>query len=137
MLPASNRGAGMSMGFPDVCNTPAGPVTVPVPYPNIAMNAMAAPFSPNVLLTMMPALNTGSIIPMTSGDEPGVAHPTIKGPCRYTMITPEATSPPPPPISPRTSFLPASSSTAPSTPTATSSPSAPAAGSSTRPRSCS
>jgi carboxyl-terminal processing protease len=88
MLPASNRGAGMSMGFPDVCNTPAGPVTVPVPYPNIAMNAMAAPFSPNVLLTMMPALNTGSIIPMTSGDEPGVAHPTIKGPGRYTMGNP-------------------------------------------------
>ncbi|HVY44443.1 MAG TPA: PAAR-like domain-containing protein, partial [Minicystis sp.] len=61
MLPASNRGAGMNIGFPDVCLTPSGPAVVPVPYPNIAMNAMAASFSPNVLLTMMPALNVGSV----------------------------------------------------------------------------
>jgi carboxyl-terminal processing protease len=78
----------MTIGFPDVCNTPAGPVTVPIPYPNIGTNAMAAPFSPNVLVTMMPALNMGSVIPMTSGDEAGVAHPMIKGPARFTMGNP-------------------------------------------------
>lgn len=88
MLPASNRGAGMNMGFPDVCNTPAGPVTVPIPYPNIAMNAQAVGFSPIVKVTMVNALNQGSSIPMTSGDEAGVAHPTIKGGSNYTMGNP-------------------------------------------------
>jgi carboxyl-terminal processing protease len=88
MLPASNRGAGMNLGFPDVCNTVVGPATVPIPYPNVAMNAMAAPFSPIVKLSMMPALNVGSSIPMTSGDELGTAHPTVKGAGRYTMGNP-------------------------------------------------
>ncbi|MEM6790104.1 MAG: S41 family peptidase [Myxococcota bacterium] len=88
MLPASNRGVGMNLCFPDVCNTPAGPATVPVPYPNIAFNAQATPFSPQVKVTMMNALNLGSAIPMTSGDEGGVAHPMIKGMGRYTMGNP-------------------------------------------------
>jgi carboxyl-terminal processing protease len=76
MLPACNKGAGMSQGFPDVCLTPAPPgPPVPIPYPNIAMHAMAAPFSPSVFIMMMPAINMGSMIPMTSGMEPGVANP--------------------------------------------------------------
>jgi hypothetical protein len=25
---------GMDFGFPDVCNTPLGPVVTPIPYPN-------------------------------------------------------------------------------------------------------
>jgi len=78
----------MNMGFPDVCNTPVGPATAPIPYPNLAMNAQATPFSPNVKVSQMNALNTGSQIPMTSGDEGGVAHPMIKGPGRFTMGNP-------------------------------------------------
>lgn len=88
MLPASNRGVGMNLGFPDVCNTVVGPATVPIPYPNIAMNAQAAPFSPVVKVSMMNALNMGSKIPMTSGDEGGTAHPTVKGMGAYTMGNP-------------------------------------------------
>jgi carboxyl-terminal processing protease len=88
VLPASNRGAGGTVGFPDVCLTPAVPAPIPVPYPNLGLNAMAAPFSPNVLFTGMPALNLMSMIPMTSGDEGGVAHPRIKGPARFTMGNP-------------------------------------------------
>src|SRR3954470_22036334 len=88
MLPASNRGAGMNMGFPDVCNTVVGPATVPIPYPNIAMNAQASPFSPNVKITMMSALNMASRIPMTSGDEAGTAHPMVKQAGAYTMGNP-------------------------------------------------
>lgn len=84
MMPASNRGAGGTVGFPDVCNTPVGPATAPIPYPNLGFNAMAAPFSPNVYLTMTNALNAGSMIPLTTGDEGGVAHPTIKGPATFT-----------------------------------------------------
>ncbi len=88
MLPASNRGAGMNLGFPDVCNTIVGPATVPIPYPNIAMNAQALGFSPVVKVSMVNALNLGSKIPMTSGDEAGTAHPTVKGAGAYTMGNP-------------------------------------------------
>src|SRR4051812_18030329 len=88
MLPASNRGVGMNIGFPDVCLTPAVPAPVPVPYPNIAMNVQAAPFSPIVKVTMMPAINMGSKIPMSLGDDAGVAHPVFKTMGMYTMGNP-------------------------------------------------
>jgi carboxyl-terminal processing protease len=91
MLPASNKGVGMNMGFPDVCLTPAGPAVVPIPYPNMAMNAMAAPFCPTILLTCMPALNMGSIIPMTLGMQPGVANPLYMQMGMYTMGNPTIT----------------------------------------------
>jgi carboxyl-terminal processing protease len=87
MLPASNRGAGMNIGFPDVCLVPAAPAPIPTPFPNLAMNAMAAPFAVTVWISMMNALNMISSIPMTSGDEGGSASP-IKGPGRYTMGNP-------------------------------------------------
>ena len=88
MLPASNRGVGMNIGFPDVCLTPVGPAVVPIPYPNFAMHAMAAPFAATVLVTAMNGLNMASMIPMTMGDQPGVAHPTIMGTGRFTMGNP-------------------------------------------------
>lgn len=88
MIPASNRGAGQSIGFPDVCLTPAAPSPIPVPYPNIGMNAQALGFSPLVKIAMVNALNLGSKIAMTSGDEAGSAHPTVKGAGSYTMGNP-------------------------------------------------
>jgi carboxyl-terminal processing protease len=92
MLPASNRGAGQSLCFPDVCLTPAPPAPpIPVPYPNIGMNAQAQAFAPNVKIANMNALNMGSKISMTSGDEAGAAHPTIKGMGGYTMGNPIVT----------------------------------------------
>ncbi len=85
MLPASNKGVGENIGFPDVCLTP--PLGVPVPYPNIAMNAMAAPFAATVMVSGMNALNLASMIPMTMGDQAGSMSP-IMGPGRYTMGNP-------------------------------------------------
>jgi len=87
MLPASNRGVGMNLCFPDVCNTPTPAGPVPIPYPNIALNAQAVGFSTVVKVSMMNALNLGSKIPMTSGDEAGSAGP-IKGAGAYTMGNP-------------------------------------------------
>ncbi len=87
MLPASNRGVGMNLCFPDVCNTPTPAGPVPIPYPNIARNAQALGFSPCVKVSMMNALNLGSTIPMTTGDEAGSAGP-IKGPGRWSMGNP-------------------------------------------------
>lgn len=86
MLPASNRGVGMNIGFPDVCLTP--PVAAPIPYPNFGLHVMAAPFVPNVMISMMPGLNMASKIVMTMGDEPGVMGPWIKLMGAFTMGNP-------------------------------------------------
>ena len=63
---------GMSLGFPDVCLTPAGPVVVPIPYPNIAMGPMGVPPVPNVLFGGTPAHNLLTEVPLTQGDDTGV-----------------------------------------------------------------
>jgi len=89
MMPAQNRAAGMNFGFPDVCNTPAGPATVPIPYPNIGMNAQATGFAVVVKVNMVNALHMASTISMTSGDEGGVAHPTVKGTGMFTSGSPK------------------------------------------------
>lgn len=87
MLPAANRGAGQNLCFPDVCLTPPAP-GVPVPYLNVGPHAMAARFSPTVMVCGLPALNLGSQITMTTGDEPGKLHPTTKGKGTFTAGCP-------------------------------------------------
>ena len=80
---------GTDMGFPDVCLTPAppAPAPIPIPYPNIAMGPMAIPNCPTTLIMGMPAHNLGTTIPMTNGDNPGiamgVASATVMGPSRH------------------------------------------------------
>ncbi len=88
MLPASNRGVGMNIGFPDVCLTPTPAGPVPIPYPNFALNAQAVLFSPIVKVSGVHALNLASKIPMTFGDDPGTAHPVFKQVGAYTMGNP-------------------------------------------------
>ncbi|NUP14464.1 MAG: DUF4150 domain-containing protein [Polyangiaceae bacterium] len=88
MLPASNKGPSLNFGFPDVCRTPIGPLIIPIPYPNFAAHAMAIPFSPVVSAAMIPALNLASVVPLTTGDEPGVAHWTVMGPGTFDMGNP-------------------------------------------------
>jgi hypothetical protein len=61
----------MDFGVPDVCLTP--PVPVPVPYPNFAMGPMGVPAAYNVLFGGTPAHNLATTIPLTLGDQPGVA----------------------------------------------------------------
>jgi len=78
----------MALGFPDVCNTPTPAGPVPIPYPNIADHSMASATVTNVRINMMDALNMMSQVPMSSGDEAGSAHATIKGTQRYTMGMP-------------------------------------------------
>ncbi len=79
--------AGTDMGFPDVCLTP-GPVgPIPIPYPNIAMGPTAIPSQVAVLYSCMPAHNLATIIPLTNGDNAGVAmgvaSGTVMGPGRH------------------------------------------------------
>lgn len=85
--------AGQDMGMPDPCLTPAppSPSPIPIPYPNIAQLMMAIPPTAclKVLISMMPAHNLGTTIPISNGDEPGVAggvmSGTIIGPARNLM----------------------------------------------------
>ena len=84
--------AGMHFGMPDVCLTPAPPgPPIPVPYPNTAMLPTALPPTTSLkhLISMMPAHNLGTTVPMTMGDNPGVAlgvaSGTVMGPARNTM----------------------------------------------------
>jgi carboxyl-terminal processing protease len=76
MLIAANKGAGQNIGGPDVCLTPPAPT--PVPYINIAYNAMSVAFCPTILLSMLPAHNKGTFIPITFGDVPGTASPHMR-----------------------------------------------------------
>lgn len=77
---------------PDTCLTPAVPSPIPVPYPNLASTSMADPGSivENVLIAAMPALNLGSSILLSNGDQGGtagggvVSH-KIMGEAKFTM----------------------------------------------------
>lgn len=83
---ANSQMGGMNLGFPDVCITPVGPVPVPVPYPNIATGMMGVPAAYNVLMGGTPTHNMMTIIPLTNGDNAGVAmgvaSGTVMGPSR-------------------------------------------------------
>jgi carboxyl-terminal processing protease len=75
----------MNLCFPDVCLTP--PLEVPVPYPNMAMNATTVPFAIKTFFSCVPALNMGSICPLTLGDQAGCESPFM-GPGMVTMGNP-------------------------------------------------
>lgn len=83
---ANTQMMGMDMGFPDVCLTPT-PAPVPIPYPNIAMGPTAANPVPNVMLSCLPAHNMATTIPLTNGDNAGVAlgvaSGLVMGPSRH------------------------------------------------------
>ena len=84
---ATTMEAGMCMGFPDTCLVPAPPAPpIPTPFPNIAMPMMADPTTVVVFIAGMPALFLDSEIPLSNGDQGGlaggVASGQIMGPCR-------------------------------------------------------
>jgi len=86
---ANTQGGGTDQGLPDVCLTPAppSPAPVPVPYPNVAVGAMGTPAAYNVLLSCTPAHNMGTSVPLSNGDNAGVAtgmaSGTVMGPARH------------------------------------------------------
>jgi hypothetical protein len=86
---ANTQMGGVDNGFPDVCLTPAppSPSPVPVPYPNIANGNMGVPAAYKVLISCAPAHNMGTKVPMTNGDNAGVAmgvaSGTVMGPASH------------------------------------------------------
>ncbi|WP_437817900.1 DUF4150 domain-containing protein [Sorangium sp. So ce1078] len=83
---ANSQMMGVDLGLPDVCLTPS-PAPVPVPYPNIAAGPMGVPAVYNVLFMAAPAHNLATTIPLTNGDNAGVAmgvaSGTVMGPSRH------------------------------------------------------
>lgn len=71
--------------MPDVCLTPvpspAGPIPTPIPYPNTAMLPMAIPptCSMKNFISMMPAHNMATMVPMTNGDNAGALGGVMSG----------------------------------------------------------
>ena len=84
---ANSQMLGLNMAFPDVCLTPPPAGPVPIPYPNIAMLPMAVGFSPKVMWMATPAHNMGTVVPMSNGDNAGVATGVasgmVMGPARH------------------------------------------------------
>jgi len=66
--------------MPDVCKTPAPPAPpVPVPYPNMGQVPTAVKTSTKVKFVGMLAVIETSEIPMSQGDEAGVAGGVVSG----------------------------------------------------------
>lgn len=84
---ANTQMMGVDTGFPDVCLTPTPAGPVPIPYPNIATGPMGVPAAYNILFMCAPAHNMATTIPMTNGDNAGlatgVASGTVMGPSRH------------------------------------------------------
>jgi hypothetical protein len=76
---AASQMMGMDMGFPDVCLTPSPVGPVPIPYPNIGLGPTAIPNIPTILIMCMPAHNMATSIPMSNGDNAGVAMGVASG----------------------------------------------------------
>lgn len=76
---ANTQMMGMDFAFPDVCLTPAVPAPVPIPYPNIAMGPTAIPNQVKVMVLAAPAHNLGTQIPLSNGDNAGIATGVASG----------------------------------------------------------
>lgn len=64
---AITSGGGLDLGAPDVC------LPGPVPYPNIASRAMGTSVAYKVLMVSAPAHTLATTVPISSGDNPGIA----------------------------------------------------------------
>lgn len=69
---ANTQMGGLDFAFPDVCMTPL-PVPVPIPYPNFALGPLGIPAAYNILFCCAPSHNLLTTVPITLGDQPGIA----------------------------------------------------------------
>ncbi len=78
---ANSQMMGVDLAFPDVCLTPAppAPAPIPIPYPNISAGPMGVPPAVKILFMCTPAHNMLTVIPLTNGDNTGVATGVASG----------------------------------------------------------
>ncbi|MEY4766817.1 MAG: hypothetical protein RI907_3490 [Pseudomonadota bacterium] len=84
--------SGMTMGFPDVCLTPAPPAPpIPIPYPNIAQSSDTASGSSTVKCDGNPVCLKDSNFSTSTGDEAGtnggVASGKTKGKAEFVNVS--------------------------------------------------
>jgi hypothetical protein len=70
---------GMSIVFPDVCNTPSAAGPIPIPYPNIGRSADTSNGPAKVQVDGGMAMVAGAEYRSTSGDEAGSAGGILSG----------------------------------------------------------
>jgi len=96
MFGVSTKAGGVCMttGPLDICKTPAPPAPpIPLPYPNTAMcnQADGGTTTTKVKVDNQPAITKDTEIPMSSGDEAGVAgglvSGKIKGECTFKKFS--------------------------------------------------
>ena len=76
---AATQMGGVDAGFPDVCLTPTPAGPVPIPYPNIATGMMGVPAAYNCIMCGAPAHNMLTTVPLSNGDNAGVAMGVASG----------------------------------------------------------
>jgi hypothetical protein len=80
IFPASSKGGGQCLAFPDVCLTPAPPAPpIPIPYPNIGMVNQTKKTSKKVKFKGKEAVTKKSEVSRSSGDEAGVNKGVMSG----------------------------------------------------------
>ncbi|MEM6989129.1 MAG: DUF4150 domain-containing protein [Myxococcota bacterium] len=82
---------GMSVVFPDVCNTPSGAGPIPVPYANIGQASDTAGGPPTVTTDGCMPMTNGAEYAKSSGDEAGAAGGLMSGrnmgPCEFLIYS--------------------------------------------------
>ncbi len=79
MSPVTEKSGGKVVAFPDVCLTPAGTATVPIPYPNISQSSDLAKGSKKVKINGAPVCLKDSEISKSTGDEAGSSNGIASG----------------------------------------------------------
>jgi hypothetical protein len=77
--PITTTKGGICFAFPNVCNTPIGTGSVPIPYPSIGQLADAADTSSDVSAGGKPVVTKKSTIAQTSGDSAGTGGGVTSG----------------------------------------------------------
>jgi Domain of unknown function (DUF4150) len=89
MFPAATMEGGAAIGEPDVCLTT--PLLLPIPYVDTGQLNITVGAAPNVFVRMMPVVLLPSVIPTSTGDEPGrfggVVSGTTKGQVAFTQAS--------------------------------------------------
>jgi hypothetical protein len=88
---AHQGSGGMSIVFPDVCNTPTPSGPVPIPYPNIGQSSDTVGGPPTVTTDGSMPMTKGATYAKSSGDEAGSAGGLMSGrfigACEFMMYS--------------------------------------------------
>jgi hypothetical protein len=89
---AHQGSGGMSIAFPDVCKTPAGPAVIPIPYPNVGKASDTSGGPATVTVDGKMPMVQGATYATSAGDEAGTAgggvvSNRIQAPCEFIVVS--------------------------------------------------